>query len=862
MAHELCNDRNIMFSSLQPGHTKRTVTIHITTHTTQLQQLNVNTKNSSCEDIRTLCKEGQLRAALHILQRTYCADSSTYSCLLQRCIDIKTLAEGKLIQAHIIQTRFKADVSLATKLVVMYGKCGSLVDARHVLDKMSKPNVVSSSAMVAAYARRGFYEEALALYYDMQKTGTQPNHFTFTSVLSACANLVDMEHGKRVHHDIIASGLQCNAIVGSALVNMYAKCGSIENAQQVFDRMPERNVVSWNIMISGYVEDGNVDEAMKLFLQMSQRDVVSWTAIIAGYARKGYLDEAMELFLQIPERNVVSWNSLIAGYAQHGHFREAQKLFDEMPERNVISWNAMIAGYTQSGHFDEALGLLPSMQLSGVKANSITFTSILPACSHLPLSQHGEKVHASIIKNGIESDIFVGNGLVDMYSNCGSMVNACKVFEKMPRQDVVSWSLLISGYVRSGYFDVSLKLFQQMKLAYVRPTSVTFASVLPAFANIAILKHGKEVHEDIIRSGFQSDMFVENALVDMYAKCGSIEDAHKMFSKMSKRDVVSWTSIIVGCAIHGFGKEALQLFEQMQHSGIKPNSVTFVGVLFACGHAGLVDHGWKYFHSMSQDYNIIPTIEHYCCMVDLLGRAGNLYEAHNFISSMPLEPDAAVWGSFLSACRIHNNIELARHAADWLFESNRQKSAHYMLLSNIYAEANRWDEVEKETEYTHEQEIYVQLEKLDEHMQTGYAPNPNFVLHDVDEEQKKHAFSYHSDKLAIEFGLINTWPAIQEPSHLWELPFICSRKDSVLVEIIHYVREIMIQHQLVFNEARYSTYIPPMHRWFLFLLYLSAVNTITPSMCLIVGLFAHLGEISSAWREWLCMTSYQKQQTK
>eukprot|EP01018_Ginkgo_biloba_P019477 Gb_00849 [translate_table: standard] len=344
----------------------------------------------------------------------------------------------------------------------------------------------------------------------MQKTGIKPNQFTFASILPACAISRSLEHGKEVHKGIIRSGLQPDVFVGSALVDMYIKCGSIEYARHVFDKMTERNVVSWTTMIAGYTQNGNVDEALKLFQEM-------------------------------PERNVVSWTTMIAGYAQNGCVDEALKLFRKMPERNVISWTVMIAGYAQNGHFDKAL-----------------------------------------------------------------------------------------------------KLFRQMQLAGVKPDSDIFATVLPACANLAALDVGREVHIDIIRTGFQSDVFVGSALVDMYAKCGNIEDACKVFDEMPTQNVVSWTAMIVGYAMNGYGKEALQLFEQMKLSHAKPDHVTFVGVLSACCHAGLVHDGWEYFNCMSRDHNITPKLEHYCCMVDLLGRAGHLDEAQDFINRMPLKPDAAV----------------------------------------------------------------------------------------------------------------------------------------------------------------------------------------------------------------------------
>eukprot|EP01018_Ginkgo_biloba_P019600 Gb_25041 [translate_table: standard] len=544
-------------------------------------------------DIKAVCKDGRLKEAVRILLYLMdCPNNSTYASLLQACGNNKALPEGKLVHAHIIHTWFQCEDSfLWNNLVIMYTKCGSLLDARKVLDQMPKPNVVSWSVMISAYTKYGYAGEALALFYQMQRAGIQPNQFTFSSVLTATANLAALKQGKEFHEDIIRSGFQSDIFVGSTLVDMYAKCGALENARKVFDQMPERNAVSWNSMIAGYAQNQNVEGAMKLFCKMPERNVVSWTAMIAGYAQNGHLEEALKLFEKMPERNVVSWTAMVAGYVQYGYLAEALKLFQEMPERNVVSWTAIIAGYAQNECFGEAMQFFREMRLTGVKPDADTFGCILSSC-----------------------------------------------------------------------------------------------------ASMAALGYGKEVHEDIIRSGFLTGVFVGNALIDMYAKCGNIKDAHKVFDKMSTRDIVSWNAMIVGYAMHGCGKEALKLFEQMQHSATNPDHVTFIGVLSACCHAGLVDDGWQYFDCMRQYYQITPGLDHYCCMVDLLGRAGRLIEAQDLIDKMPIEADVAVWVSLLGACKIHANIELGERVAEHLFELDPQNVAPYVLLSNIYSAAGRWDD--------------------------------------------------------------------------------------------------------------------------------------------------------------------------
>eukprot|EP01018_Ginkgo_biloba_P008465 Gb_26313 [translate_table: standard] len=799
---------------------------------------NANANNAICgisENVKMLCKQGRLKEALNILhlmdQRGIPPDFYAYASLLQSCVNVKTLPEGKLVHAHMIEIGFEPYIFLEAKLVILYAKCESLVDARRVFDQMPHQNVVSWNAIIAAYARHGKGGEALTLFYQMEGTGFQPDEFTFASVLPACAGLAALEHGKIIHEDIIRRGYQFDIFVGSALVDMYTKCGSIENARHVFDKMPRLGVVTWSAMIAGYTQNGYNVEALKLFRQMQlagvepdkftfasvlpacgslaaldygrnvheeiilsgsmsdifvenalldmyakcgsmedartvfdnmpERDVVSWTALISGYAQNGLFYEALELFEKMPQRNVVSWTVMIAGYAQHGQVDEALKLFQKIPVKDVISWTAIIAGYVQNGCYDEALKLFQEMQLQGVKPSSGTFASVLPACANLAALHEGKELHEDIIKSGFQYDIFVGNALVDMYAKCQRIEDAQKVFQEMPRRDLVSWNSMIAGYTQNGYFTEALKLFQQMQLMCVKPNPDAFASVLSACANLAALHEGKKIHEGIVSCGFHSDVFVGSALIDMYAKCGSIDDARNVFDNMLKQDVVLWNAMIVGYATHGCGKEALQLFEQMQHLDTKPNLVTFVGVLTACCHAGLVDDGCQYFDAMSQDYHIVPAMKHYCCMVDLLGRAGRLDEALNFINKMPIQPDATVWGTLLGACTIHINIELGEHVAEQLFESDPRNAAHYVALSNIYAAAGRWDGVEKVRKMMKDRKVvkmpgcsWIEMKKV------GYLPNNSFMLRDVEEEQKKQILFHHSEKLAIAFGLINTSPGI------------------------------------------------------------------------------------------------------
>jgi len=363
-----------------------------------------STYHEICEDVKALCKQNRLREALPILhfmdRQSIRPDSYTYASLLQSCISLKAITEGKQVHAHIILTGSNIDGFLGTKIVIMYIKFGFLEDARQVFDEMSERNVVSWTAMIAAYARYGPEEEALTLFYQMRQMDIEPNEFTFASVLPACASLAALEYGKDIHEGIIRNGFQGDVFVGNALVDMYAKCNSIKDARDVFGRMTERNVVSWNTLIAGCGYNGQVEEALELL--------------------------------------------------------------ENMPERNEVSWNAMISGYVNNGYFDESVNLFGEMQRTGMKPNAETFASVLKACTSLAALHKGKVIHDSIIKRGFQFNVFVGSALVDMYAKCESIEDACKVFDEMPFRNVVSWNAMIAGYAQNGRAGEALKLFQNM----------------------------------------------------------------------------------------------------------------------------------------------------------------------------------------------------------------------------------------------------------------------------------------------------------------------------------------------------------------------------------------------------------------
>eukprot|EP01018_Ginkgo_biloba_P030661 Gb_29995 [translate_table: standard] len=725
-----------------------------------------------------------------------------YTCpeILKACAGLSALQEGKKIHSYIIRNGFESDVFVGTALINMYAKCGHAQIARQLFDKMSKRDVVSWSAIISGYVQNGFANEALTLFHQMQHAGVEPNRVTVVAVLPACAELRDLQKGKGIHDNIIKNGFESEDSIGSGLIAMYAKCGSIEIARQLFDRLSKRDVASWNAMIAGYAQSGYVNDALMLFHKMQLTDVkpdrITMVSVLPACGHLAALEEGKLIHGYAITSGFVFHisvcNALMDMYAKCGRIAIARNLFDKMLKKDLVSWNVMIAAYTQNGHANEALILFHQMQLTDIKPNQVTVVTVLPACANLAALQEGKDIHDYIIKSGFDLDASIGSALITMYAKCRHMQIACHVFDNITNRDVVSWNAMIAGYVQHGLANEALSLFHQMQMGDgdVKPDSVTMVSVLPACALLAALQKGKWIHAYIIKIGSELDVSVGTALIDMYAKCGSVELAFQLFDKMYERDVVSWNAMIAGYGMNGHGEDALALFSQMQQAGLKPDHVTFVCVLSACSHSGLVDEGWQYFECMTQDYCITPRMEHYACMVDLLGRVGHLNEAHTLIKNMPFEPGNSVWGALLFACRIHCNLDLGKHVAEQLLDLQPKNVGTYVLLSSIYASARRWDDVAKvrtmlkvrgldkspgcswieiknrvhvflvgDRSHPQSEKIYAMLESLAWKMkQAGYVPNTSFVLHDVEEEEKEYILCGHSEKLAIAFGLINTCP--------------------------------------------------------------------------------------------------------
>ncbi|XP_020571685.1 pentatricopeptide repeat-containing protein At3g57430, chloroplastic-like [Phalaenopsis equestris] len=630
------------------------------------------------------------------------------SSLFRAVADTKNISRGKIVHSKIIVSSLLPDVITSNHLMSMYEKFGLLDDAGLVLDRMRNPNVVSWTILINAHSKIGSAKEAIECFRLMVSRGFQPNEITYVSVTSACAKLRAVKASKEIHGRVYRfENVISNRFVSNSLVNLCSKCGFVCSARKVFDQISQPNL-SWSSMISGHSQFGEHGEALRIWLRarkyflvlnefvlsavlsacsgledlkvakqvhcfslkngllsdsfveagtiemyvnsgdlessciafsdIEEPELASWAAIIKGYALEGHGEKAMCFFQKLLLPDVITSNHLMSIYEKFVLLDDARLVFDRMPNRNVVSWIILINAHSKIGSAKEAIECFRLMVSSGFQPNEITYVSVTSACAKLRAVKATKEIHGRVYR-----------------------------FENVISNRFVSNSVLRT-----------------------RPNEYVLPSILVGCSISHLVEEGLQIHSLIIKLGYQMSSFVGNTIMDFHAKCGMLRESFRVFSRMPSVNLVSWNSMVVGYAQHGFGMNALEMFDRMEEEGILPNEITYIGILSACARAGLVDRGEILFQLMKIK-GIIPRIEHYACMVDLFARAGQTKRAYKFIKSMPMEANTVIWRSLLAGCKTHGDLNVGKLAAKYILKDDCHDISARALSSALYADAGLWD---------------------------------------------------------------------------------------------------------------------------------------------------------------------------
>ncbi|XP_035540856.1 pentatricopeptide repeat-containing protein At2g27610-like [Juglans regia] len=692
--------------------------------------------------------------------------------LLRLFGDARCIPKGRAVHGKIITSGFRPDVYANNHLISLYAKSNRMDDARKVFDAMPERNLISWTALISGYSQTGFEEEALNCFRLMVIDGFNPNPYTYVGAISACASIGDTRAGKEIHGRIYRHEQELNGRVSNCLINMYGKCGLLSSARLVFDATLKPDLVSWTSILACYCQCGENLEGLKIFMQSQKEGVevseFSCASMLGACAALENLKVGMQLHSLVIKCALGLDNfvmtALINLYAKCGELHSSHRAFLEVDKPQLQAWTALMGGYAQQGKERDAIDLFHKFHSSGLKPGERTFSSVLGAFANMADVEVGKQLHSLIIKMGFISFIFVGNAVLDFYSKCGLLGESSKTFEEMLEHDVVSWNALIFGHLRSGHHGEAVELLKDMLIEGFEPNLYTYSSILSICGDLPAIEWGRQTHCCIMKPGFNTNVVVGSALIDMYAKCGRVSEAQKVFDNLITKNLVSWNTMLVGYAQHGFGREALEIYNMMQRNGIEPNDITFLGVLSACGHVGLVEEGWGHFNSMIRDHGIAPRTDHIASLVSLFARKGQTKRAFEFIRSFPMDPDKVVWRCLLSGCKIHKNLALARYAAEKILSIDPEDTSAHITLSNIYAEAKMWNEVakvrkimkikdlKKDTGYSwaelknkiyyfsashyrqfQETNLHQVLDGLTEQLfDAGYVPDAMFLLHPSD----------------------------------------------------------------------------------------------------------------------------------
>ena len=612
---------------------------------------------------------------------------------------------AQAIHGSLIKSGCEGNLFVDNNLVNLYSKFNNMGNAQRIFDEMLVRSTVTWTTLLKGYLRIGDFESVFHIARDMCMLGEKFNEHTCSVVLQACKSPEDHVFGEQIHSFVIKNGLQENVVVATSLVSMYSRSGELGYAEKVFNGISVKDAQCINYMILEYGKAGLGSKAFEIFVDMLHSGLnlsdYTITNLISAcdssmgiYIGKQIHGLAMK-FGFMGETSV--GNALITMYGQHGMVKEAQKMFVEMAKKSLISWSALLSAFVKNGYAGRALELFANMLEVGMPLDSGCLSTVLDGCSECNNMEFGLQIHGLTIKLGHISDVNSGTALIDLYAKCGSLQSARAIFDKLPNKSIASFNAILIGYLNSKIRDDEedpMVFFNKMRLNGVRPDWVTFSRLLSLSANQACLVAGKSLHAYAIKVGLGDDTSVGNAVITMYARCGCVRDANQIFSSMT-HDSVTWNAIISAYALHGEGIKALSLFEDMKEEGFAPDEITMLAVLQACCYSGLWKSGLCLFNDMEPKHGIRPVIEHYSCMIDLLGRAGNMLKAIDIINKSPFPESSLLWRTFVNACKLCGDLRLGMWASKKLLDLAPSDASSYILVSNMYAEGGMLEEAAK-----------------------------------------------------------------------------------------------------------------------------------------------------------------------
>ncbi|XP_071716530.1 pentatricopeptide repeat-containing protein At5g55740, chloroplastic [Rutidosis leptorrhynchoides] len=613
--------------------------------------------------------ENGLLGFCEMIENGFKGDNFIVPIVLKACGGLLYIGFGKGVHGYVLKMGFKDCVFVGSSLVDMYGKCGDLISARKVFDDMVERNVVTWNSMMVSYAQNGMYEEAIRVFRDMIIEGIQPSVVSLVSFLSASANLYAIDEGKQGHSIAILNGLDLGSIVGTSLINLYSKTGLIKDAEKVFSNMKKKDVVAWNLMVSCYVQYKQIDKMINLCRKMLSEglkfDSVTLTSIItiAGDIQNLKIGKVAHCHCVRNDlmSDVTVASCIIDMYAKCNKIHEARRVFSSLQVKDLVLWNTLLAAYAELGSSGETLKLFYEMQLEGVSPNVVSWNSVILA--------------------------FLRNGQVKE-----AMVSFYEMERNGIEANLITHAILITGLVQNGLVDEAIGIFQEMQQKGIKPNIVCIVCVLSACKNSASLQLGRAVHAYVLRHEMHMNVVMVTSIVDMYAKCGNINQARMVFDIFMIKELALYNAMISGYALHGCYLEALEIFKRLKDEGLEPDSITFTSILSLCRHCGFIIEGLEIFVDMIVKHNVTPSLEHYGCVVSLLSKCGNL-EAFRLVKSMPFEPDSYMLGSLLDCCKYHNELDLAEYLTENLAKLEPSNSGNFVALSNAYAANGMWDEV-------------------------------------------------------------------------------------------------------------------------------------------------------------------------